>query len=191
MPLFIWLVFKALKAIWHQGECEICCPYRFVKVSLHFLTESEMLVIKPKDVSFPGLPLTRKSDAKRASDLVALELQQKLLFFGAALKHKGWREPCAPQGNHILGCCQFTFAWEPHVGWKIPPQRRLFWLQIWNAKPVRKGNSDFSLTFWLQQAPEHQTWDQTLRLKLMEQFKTSFAASSCATWLFISLLLVF
>lgn len=58
-----------------------------------------MLVIKPKDVSFPGLPLTRKSNVKRTSDLVTLELQQKFLVFGAALQHK------VGQGARVL-CTQ-------------------------------------------------------------------------------------
>lgn len=89
MPLFISLVFKALKAIWQWGECEICCPYRLIKVTLQFITESDMLVIKSRDVRFPSLPLMRKSNVKRASDLVTLELQQKFLVFSAALQQKG------------------------------------------------------------------------------------------------------
>lgn len=68
-----------------------------------------MLVIKPKDVSFPGLPAMRKNKVKRASAVVVLELQQEFLGFGAALQ-QGAR---AAGGKHVFGvlrkvCWRFT-----------------------------------------------------------------------------------
>lgn len=62
------------------------CPYHVVKVSLQFITEPDVLVINLKDASFSGLPLIRRSNVKRVSDLVTLELQQKFLGFIAALQ---------------------------------------------------------------------------------------------------------
>lgn len=57
------------------------------------------MVVKPKVVSFPGLPATRKNGVKRASAVGVLELQQKFLGFGAALQ-QGAR---APGGKHVVG----------------------------------------------------------------------------------------
>lgn len=115
-----------------------------------------MLVIKPREVRFPGSPLTRKSNVKKSFRSGRTRVTAGAPGFLCSSAAEGvtrGKDASLPRETVGLGswgrqACNLwgsVFAWKPQADFKITPQHRLLRLQILDTQSVLGGGwNDFT-----------------------------------------------